>query len=97
MPKEKRTATEFIEEEVELVPPEPNVKFVGKVEKYNPETGKFEKVQGEPFPSYNTATEHITLPPVDEQKKKEGFYFEGAKKLATDFPLLYKLIKAKGE
>ena len=97
--KKEKEGTEIVFDEVaaDLGEPEPNVAFVGKVDKWDAEKNKFVKVAGEPFKGYNTATKHVTLPPVDEQLKPGGFYFEGAAELVRLFPHLYKPVKAKGE
>jgi hypothetical protein len=74
--------------------PEANVIFVGKRQKLNKESGKYETVARE-APAYITdGGKKIVLPESDAQRK--GFYSDEAARLVELFPSDYKFLKAKG-
>jgi hypothetical protein len=101
----KKEKVEFIEEEVELAPPAPNVVFAGREWRTDEETGKQKLLPSRFAPEkVNTATGAIHLPPSDVQTGG-AFYSEHADFLIKSFPapkgrvagVFYKQPKGKGE
>lgn len=82
----KKPEIEFIETEVELTPPEPNVVFAGREWRTDAETGKLKLLPSRYAPEFiNTATGRLDLPPSDVQTAG-AFWTEHADYLIRHFP-----------